>query len=754
MKAMRNVLRLLGRRLPIAQGTVEVPGLTAPLRIGRDRWGVPHIYAETGRDAWFGVGFCHAQDRAFQLEIMLRVGRGTLAALVGAEGLQVDRLSRRLGLHRVATQQVQAQDEDALQLLDAYVLGVNAGLRLGARQVPHELALLRRKPSPWTVADALTTPKVLGVGGLAENWAIEHARLLISTLDGEEAMRAVEPLYPEWLTTIAGLDALRRQVGAGGGSNNWAVSGSLTASGRPLLANDPHLPPTVPGLFYLAHLKTPDWDLVGASTPGCPGITIGHNGHAAWGVTSGMADVADLCVEQLGPAGESVLQAGRLVPCEVREERIEVRGRRRPVVERVTITPRGPVVSPAGEDRTPALSMRCALLDPEAKLTGPLRMERVRSFEDVSRDASGWPFPLNVAYADEEGHIGWQLTGHVPRRVDAGWDGWLTSQELPSAADPERGFLATANNKPLPDGEGPYLGSDWMDGYRAQAICEALAARGGWSAQDMRMLQIDERSLPWRQLREHVLALTGRDERQEVLLGLHLLRQWDGRVSADSPAAAVFELLLSEMARRLVAERAPRSFAWALGRSINPIEEHTTLGLRRVSQLVCALRAEQGDGQARPFVRGASAELADALATAVRTLIRERGADEGRWAWGKLRTVTFEHPLGERAPLNRIFNLPPSPCGGDTNTIPQAAVDPLCPAGNPLFVAGLRAVFDVGDWDRSEFVLATGQSGNPLSPHYEDQNALWRRGETIVIPCSPQAVERDTVRTLHLRPAL
>lgn len=831
----RGVLRPLGRRLPFIAGSIDVPGLCAPLRIARDRWGVPHIDAESCEDAWFGAGFCHAQDRAFQLEIMLRVGRGTLSQLVGGEGLRIDRLSRRLGLHRVAAAQLQAQDEDVRALLEAYARGVNAGLARGARRVPHELALLRAKPTPWTAADALSTPKVLGIGGLAENWALEHARLRIATLDGQDALRETDPSYPDWLEVIADLDALRRAAGAGGGSNNWAIAGARTRTGRPLLANDPHLPPTVPGIFYLLHLHTDEWDLVGASTPGCPGMTIGHNRHAAWGVTSGMADVADLCVEQVSADGASVREGERLVPCEVREERISVRGRRREVVERVTVTPRGPIVSPAGQDETPALSMRCALLDPQAKLTGPLRMQEVRSFEDLQGQAAGWPFPLNVLYADADGHIGWQLTGRIPLRPAAegaagsgpaggapgnepgggvarnepgggvagnepaggvagpgpgvlprtpespDWEGWLSSQQLPSAFDPQRGFLASANNKPLPDGEGPYLGCDWMDGYRAQAISEALAARGDWSLDDAGELQQERHSLPWRELRETVLGLreavlrpwesVGALQPREPVLGgvgqppplaalrvqasrlrrgLDLLQAWDGEVSAESLSAGVFELMLAELARRIVAARAPHSVEWALGAGVNPIEEHTTLGLRRVSQIVSLLR-QRPEGW---FEHGWDVELADALAAAVGTLQERRGEDCSRWAWGSLRKLEFQHPLGTRRPLHRVFNLAPIPYGGDTNTIPQAAVDPLDPTGNPLFVAGLRAVFDVGDWDRARFVLATGQSGNPLSPHYEDQHQLWREGASIEIPVSPGAVGESTVAALQLRPCL
>lgn len=763
MAVARSVLRLLGRRLPQIDGTLDVPGLGAPVEIRRDRWGVPYVSAAAAPDAWFGVGFCHAQDRAFQLELLLRVGRGTLAALVGREGLPIDRLSRRCGIHRVSRAQMPAQRADVRALLEAYARGVNAGLTRGGVARPHELALLRARPSAWTAVDVLATSKVLGIGGLAENWTQEHARLMTQALDGAEAVAALEPHAAEWLAAIGDLEALARTVGAGGGSNNWVLAGARTASGRPLLANDPHLPPTVPGLFYLAHVATPDWRLVGATTVGTPGLVSGHNGRAAWGVTSGMADVADLAIEELGPDGASVRDGGRLVPCELREEAILVRGRRKPVVERVLVTPRGPIVSPAGEDGAPALSLRCALLDPAAQLTGPLVMQEARTFAELQATADGWPFPLNVVYADDGGTIGWQFTGRIPRRPAGGdpaprlaehaapWDGWLSSSELPSVADPPAGQLATANNKPLPDGEGPYLGEDWMDGYRAQAIHEALAERDDWDLPATLALQQDARSLPWRELAPFVLALGGANGSApgaSLRRAVALLSDWDGVVAADAPAATLFELLLAELTGRVVRARAPRSADWALGRSVNPIAEHTILGLRRTSQLVRLLR-ERPEGW---FARGWDAELADALETALARLERDHGADPAGWAWGSVRPLRFGHPLGRQKPLDRVFDLPPIPWGGDTNTIPQASVDPLDPTGGPLYVATLRTAIDAGAWDEARFVLATGQSGNPLSPHYDDQHELWRRGEAIAIPHGEEAVAAAAVATLRLVP--
>ncbi|HVE68740.1 MAG TPA: penicillin acylase family protein, partial [Solirubrobacteraceae bacterium] len=304
MSAGRAVLRLLGRRLPAASGSVSAPGLSAPVTIRRDRFGIPHVRASSDADAFFALGFCHGQDRSFQLETLLRAGRGELAALVGPGALEVDRMSRRIGFARAAAAQLAALGEREQGALASYANGVNAG-RAGRR--PHELALLRTAPTPWTGADALAALGLVSLG-LAGNWDMELGRLRVLERDGPDALRAVDPAYPSWLAVTGppgspagtAVDRLSDDVAAlasvvgGGGSNNWAVSGSRTATGRPLVANDPHLSPTLPAFWYLVHLSTPEWSVAGASAVGAPGVPVGHNDVVAWGVTNSGADVVDL----------------------------------------------------------------------------------------------------------------------------------------------------------------------------------------------------------------------------------------------------------------------------------------------------------------------------------------------------------------------------------------------------------------------------------------------------------------------------
>ncbi len=775
MNLSRFLFRLLmGRCLPITSGALEVPGVTERVVIRRDRYGIPHIEATNEADAWYALGFCQGQDRTFQLEGLLRVVRGTLSELVGPAGLPVDRLSRRIGFYRTAQEQLDHLDDEVRTMLEAYAQGVSDGARLGCPKPPHEFAFLQTRPTPYSAADALAVLKLMAFS-LSSNWDSELVRLKILTEDGPEALTALDPLYPDWLpvteppTAQAGpaLDRLAEDltiftatVGQGGGSNNWALAASRTATGRPILANDPHLAPTLPPHWYLAHIRTPDWAVAGASFVGAPGFPVGHNGTAAWGVTAGLVDNTDLFIEEVGPDGESVRQGDRFIPCTVLEETIPVKGGE-PVKERVLITPRGPIVGPALVGEVGAISMQATWLAPRP-LRGLFVLHKVRSFEEFRRAFEQWPaLSLNMVYADTAGTIGWQLIGEVPRRRKGwgllplpGWDpevGWeadpLPFEEVPHLANPETGFVATANNKPIQDGEGPWLGADWIDGYRLTRIVEALQERNDWDLADTMALQMDQQSLPWREMRDLVLGVPA--ETEEARQALELLRAWDGVVAADSPAAAVYESFVAEMARRIVEAKAPRAARWALGHGFTPIAPHALFGVRRVGHLVRLLR-EQPEGW---FERPWPQEVADALTVAVRRLREQGGADPEQWAWGRLRPLILHHAVGEQAPLDRIFNLGPFPWGGDANTVAQAASLPTDPMGNPPFIASLRMVVDVGNWEASRFVLPGGQSGNPLSPHYDDQLPLWRRGEGVPIAWSPEAVERATRQVLELRPS-
>jgi len=475
------LLRLaLGRRLPITSGELRLAGPRAAITVRRDGFGVPHIDAENEPDALFAIGFCQSQDRAAQLELLWRIGRGRLAEWVGAAGLGADRMSRRIGFRRAAENQLAALDESSRGQMTAFAAGVNAGGITGLAKKPHEFALLGGEPSAWDAADVLAILKLQSLL-LPSNWDVEIARLRILLADGPEAMLALDPSMsgltptvregveflpsPRWREGLgvrgeasrvveldpspggeapppssqrgegqdpthlphapaspildqlsADLAALQAYLPRGGGSNNWVISGSRTQSGKPLLASDPHLAPSAPPPWYLMHVRTPEWEAAGALFVGAPGFGIAHNGFCAWGVTAGLTDNTDLLIETLSPDGKSVRQADGSFAA-CEVVREVIRVKgQADVIEEVVVTPRGPVVSPLFPGIPLALSLRAVWLDP-LPVSGFLTLQRARSFEEFRRSFAEWPFfPLNVVYADVNGTTGYQLVGQLPRR--------------------------------------------------------------------------------------------------------------------------------------------------------------------------------------------------------------------------------------------------------------------------------------------------------------------------------------------------
>ncbi|MBO0700358.1 MAG: penicillin acylase family protein, partial [Zavarzinella sp.] len=771
MPLLRTLLRLvLGKRLPITAGDLRVPGLSAPVTIRRDKHGIPMIEAANEPDALFALGFCHAQDRAAQLEVLVRLGRGTISELVGPRALAADRVSRRVGFRHAADRQWPVLTDRARDLLSAYTAGINAGYTHGLPRLPHEFVALRATPTPWEPQDVLAYTKIQS-WFMASNWDVELARLRILMADGPEALQALDPVEPALIPygtrgdalLVRVLDRLQEDLNAllevlprGGGSNNWVIAPSRTTTGRPILCNDPHLGAQLPAPWYLVSIRTPDWSVAGASFVGSPSVPCGHNGHAAWGVTAGLADNTDLFVEELRRDGDAwqYRQGDTWLPCTVRREVIRVKGAE-PVTEEVLSTSRGPIINPVLNDTPEAISLRAVWLDP-LPLDGWLSAMRAKSFAEFREPFRHWPgFPMNLVYADTSDQIGWLLAGQVPLRKRgngllplAGWDdrnGWepdlVPFERMPSVEDPPAGFFATANSTPVQSPDGPFLGADFLDPYRHQVIVEDLAARDKWDLVGAAAIQLSVRSIPWREVRDTVLEIT--DDRPAVRESLARLRDWDAQVSADSPDATVFELFLAAMAVRVAKARAPKSWEWAAGKGTNGLNAYNFFGFRRTAHLV-ALMNRQPAGW---FPEGWPRAMADALDEAVQAACRAGGTF---FPWGQVRPLTLRHQLIGQSPLRPVFNLGPVSFGGDENTPCHASVLPLDPLGPVRSFPNLRAAIDVGAWSNSRFALAGGQSGNPYSPHYADLFGPWQRGEGVPIAFTPEEVRAATVTELRL----
>lgn len=592
----------LRRPLPQRRGAVRVTGLQGSVEVIRDRWGVPHIYADSEADLFFAQGYVHAQDRLWQMELQRRVGSGRLAEVLGEEALEIDRFFRVLGTHRATQAEAKALDDESRQALEAYSAGVNAYLASRKGRLSLEFNLLRFEPEPWEPVDSLYWSKVMA-WNLGCNWASELIRARLAAKLGADLAADLEPRYPASnpaIVTGSGLpddaeslavspvepapngwrspalrDALRlieglfqsSPSGAGapppspgltqatGSSNQWVVSGDRSATGKPLLANDTHLGLQMPATWYQVHLVGGSYRVTGVSLPGVPGVLVGHNEHCAWGLTTAFQDVQDLYIEKLNPENPHQYEfEGEWVDAEVIREEIRVKGQDEPVVAEVTVTRHGPIISALVGEPTP-LALRWLALEPSPLLRSVLHYNRAANWEEFRAALGDWSTPAhNFVYADVAGNIGYLQAGWVPVRAkgyglapvpgwtgEYEWESYLPLDELPQAYNPEfTGWLASANNLVVDDAYPHFLSADLENPCRARRVVDLITSKTDLSVDDMAGFQRDTYSAQAKRFIRHLLALEPRSERSRRALSY--LRNWDCRMGPDSVAASVYHV--------------------------------------------------------------------------------------------------------------------------------------------------------------------------------------------------------------------
>ena len=754
---------IIRRAFPQIAGRLVIHGLLAPVEIIRDRWGVPHLYARNTHDLFFAQGYVHAQDRLWQMDFNRRVPSGRLSELFGEATLASDRFLRVVGMRRAAEAEAAHLDAESTGVLAAYAAGVNAYVAGSGSRLPLEFMLLRYRPEPWVPADSLAFGKLLS-WTLAGNWRDQLLRAQIIARFGAGGLRTLLPAYPPGAPVIVPAetslqhirsDALLRlldmaPVAQGVGSNNWVVSGARTASGHPMLANDPHLEAQMPSIWYEMHLVGGPYDVAGATLPGVPGVIIGHNDRIAWGITNAGPDVQDLYIERFDPAnpGRYVFR-GRWQPASTVREVIRVRGRRHPVVETVRLTRHGPVLNDVVNGLNTFLALRWDALRPGTVSTAVLRLDRAGTWQEFRGALRLWTGPAqNFVYADREGNIGYQLPGRIPIRAagDAmvpvpGWTGeneWVGEipfDRLPRVLNPARGYIVTANNRVVPEGY-PYLISQESDpGYRATRIESQLASIPRATIADMERIQMDVASIPALQT---VRALDDlRLSREPAAGALANLRAWDGILRADSRPAAIYEAFRMALV--------PLVFENALGADL--YKRYVERPEAWEPALIRLLR-----DRSSPWwgPEGRQALVARALKQADALLVRRLGPDRAAWSWGRLHAMQFVHPLGRLPWLAWLFNANAPPSGGDLFTINNGgfAIDTFA----QTIVASYRQVIDLGDWDRSVAIHTTGQSGLVTNRHYRDFVPLWATGGYHPLLFSRARVQRNADATLTLLP--
>jgi penicillin amidase len=773
---------------------ITLAGLAKPARILVDGWGVPHIYAASQEDAFFVQGFNAARDRLFQIDLWRRRGLGELASVFGPSYLEQDRAARLFLYRGSMAPEWAAYGKDAYRTSTRFVAGINAYIDLIARQpelLPFEFRQLGYAPAKWRPEDVVR----IRSHGLTRNLTQEFARSRVVCRAGLAADTVRAQLSPAWTTRVPqGLDpclpddALEvfhlatdnvrfdhqavqaARVASNGsprvalraapneetleGSNNWVVAPSRTATGRPILANDPHRAYGAPSLRYIVHLSAPGLDVIGAGEPALPGVSIGHNGKVAFGLTIFSIDQEDLYVYETNPANpQQYRYKGGWEDFRVVREKVQVRGRHAETVE-LRFTRHGPVIyHEAAKNR--AFAVRTAWTAPGmAPYFGSIDYMKAQDFPQFRRAMERWGAPTeNQVYADTDGNIGWVAGGLAPVRPNWDglmpvpgdgryeWKGFLDGAKLPYVLNPKKGWYASANEMNLPPGF-PYkehkLGFEWPDNARARRIAKVLSATPKASMEDMQRLQNDVVSFNARRLVALLKPLSSQDRKTQA--ALRLLSAWDGKETATSAEAALYEVWWS------------RHLGNAFKVAVLPQEAVGAMDAPHASVLLESLE-KPGLRFGTDAVRKRNDVLLSSLAAAWAEMEGRQGLDPRRWEWGKLHFSYFVHPM---APIldnarHAKVNVGPLPRGGGAYTVNVSSYHPdsFWQAHGPSF----RMVLDVGNWDNSRAINTPGQSGDPASPHYRDLATSWSEGKYFPLLYSRDAVQKAAKQVIELQPA-
>ena len=785
----------LNRSIPPIRGQESVTGLGAPVEVTWDSLGVPHIMAGSDSDALEALGYLHARDRLWEMETMRRAAEGRLSEILGRAALGADQYLRSLDIPYAAWRCERAMAPETRSLALAYVRGINRWIAAHPRPLGPEFQLLRFKPGPWTTNQLFEIGRLMAWDLVNAGGELELARA--AAMLGPERVKELFPSYADsaavilpkgagqWATAPAGTRARRHggtaavgteAQGHGGtgvpsallaakdipripalaevvldatsisrASNSWVIGPSRTRSGKPILANDPHLALRAPSLWYLAIIESPGFHVAGATIPGLPAVVLGHNRRIAWGLTNVGVDDVDYVIERLSDDRSKVQTPTGWADLTVVRDSIRVRGR--PAVPFVLRRgPHGPLIGPApGGDAHTQLAMRWNALDPSDELTALLGVDRAGNWAEFRAALAGFKAPeQNWIYADVDGNIGYQMTGAVPVRrsgngllptpgwTDEGaWVRYLDFEELPWTLNPPEGFIVTANNRVIGPEYPYFITANWEFSYRAERIRELILAGGGsgggpFTADDVRRMQMDTVDAFARWAKEIAAKAAGDAGRPDVASALH---EWSGVMGADRTEPSIFWTWYRALQRLTYEDELPSGYAPS-----SPLHRWLSAGTS-------------------PWFDDArTPEKEDLPQLAARAMREALPIAEGK-RWGTLHQTLSAHMLGGQRILDRLLglNIGPTPRAGSLYTVDVADFSARRPPYLNTHAASFRQVVDLADIEHSGMIITTGESGNPLSRRYRDQVGRWMRGELWTVPLSRDRVV--SAGTLHLLPA-
>jgi penicillin amidase len=748
------------KSFPHEVGSITLSGLSAPVEVFRDEFGVPHLVARNDHDLYMATGFVHAQDRMWQMDIARRAGQGRLAEVLGQEALPFDRMFRTLGLKRLSDEIGGSLSAESRESLRWYADGVNAYLELHRGKYPLEFDLLGYDPDPWLPVHTILLSRLLA-WQLNLSWWTDLTLGEIAERVGLPRALDVFPSYPaDVAPTVSGapwrwavlLGAGYRETAQAysatfgpatflGGSNAWVLGPSRSVTGAALLANDTHLPLFLPSLWYELQLRTPGHMVRGMSIPGMPGVVAGRNDSIAWGVTNLMADEADFYVERLDAGGRMYRFEGEWIPLEVRTEQIDVRGDTSVPVT-VRATHHGPVISDVGpvlrKSRYPyAVSVRWVGFEADDQFAAYRAINKARNWKEFSEGVRQFTVPAqNFVYCDVRGNIGYRSGVRIPLRgkqssllplpgweADAEWKGYVPFEEQPFLYNPPEGYIASANNRVVDDAYPHHITDLWEPPSRIVRLREILGKEGElFSVGDCERLQNDTFSFHAMEIVPflfHALRDTSLDLPEAARVAEYL-RNWNFHFAEDDIATTIFQQFFVSILENIYRDE--------MGDSLY----HDYLVLANVPIRVTTRLLKEGTSMWFDDVRTETIETRDdillrSLRESVVALRDRLGSQMKTWRWGEIHTVTLQHPLGLVKPLDTIFNLGPYPFPGGATALVSGEFrygDPFAVLIGPSY----RQIFDMSAARDTRVILPSGQCGQVYHKHYDDQTSLWLMG--------------------------
>lgn len=716
--------------LPKTEGVIELAGLQAPVKVERDKYGVPHVFADNFHDLFFAVGALHAQDRLFQMDLSRRLAQGKLSEVVGKAALKKDAQMRTMGLGAAAASSFETMDEDSKALYRAYADGVNSIMKARGFVPPPEYVLLRKHPQRWEPSDGVAVFKAVAYG-LSGDAFSEPGRKRLQEILGTEKAAEFQAPYPEY-APVALSDA---DLGLGQqkpkatnaepnpatahpdgeppkGSNNWVVDGQLSSSGKPILANDPHLGLSAPGVWYFMRLQVGDKMVVGGTMPGVPFVILGRNPQVAWGFTNTGPDVADLVV-----ANE------RDITYTTDKETINVGGKKKVTID-VRHTSKGPILDPEWFSAAKMAGPGQVVIweatlddgdDTSAEIGRPLfDVDNYDEFRGLMRK---FLMPeQNMVFASRYGNIGFVSPGRVPiRDMNGEWTSYVPYEKMPNSFNTDRHYYATANNKIVPDDYPYYITNSWYGFHRAQRIVDMLGETELHDQHSFHRMQMDTTSVLANRAIPVIASAKPKTEDGKSLRTA--LAAWDGNLAADRVEGLYYSLWMREFTKAVYADELGDDFDrfWSQRRQF-------------MDGVLEGRYASWCNDVNTPEIETCQQIAAECLDRAGAEALRRYGPEYAKLHWGDVHDAVFDHPVFGKTPLGRFFNVR-VPVGGDGTTVNVAHADIKADNFDVEWGPSFRAIYDFADLNSSQFIFAPGQSGHVLSPHYRDLAEMWAEGK-------------------------